>query len=162
MGHFVPLAAAAAVIVLGMGVASRHAWADEEMLKSSMIACPSDKTVMGGVHACGKIWALHDGEAELAQNGHVRVELHGLVLNDPTTAKYNGSPDGVDAVAVTVVCGGTNGSVAAQAEPVTLSQKGDATIDVKLTMPAHCFAPVVLVRERYQGKIGGWLAATGF
>jgi len=161
MGRFVPLAAVAAV-ALGMSVAASHARADGAMMKSSLIACPSDKTVIGGVHACGKIWALHEGEAELGQDGRVHVELHGLVLNDPTTEKYNGSPDGVDAVAVAVVCGGTSGSVAAQAEPVLLSHKGDATIDAKLTLPAHCFAPAILVRERYEGKIGGWLAATGF
>jgi hypothetical protein len=90
------------------------------------------------------------------------VTLHGLVLNDASVGKFNGSPDGVDAVAAAVICGGSNAAVAAQAEPVTLSPKGDAQIEAKLTMPQHCFAPVVMVRERYQGKIGGWLAVTGF
>jgi hypothetical protein len=64
-------------------------------------------------------------------------------------------------VAAALICGGSNGAVAAQAEPVTLSPKGDAQIEAKLTMPQHCFTPVVVVREWYQAKIGGWLAATG-
>ncbi len=151
-----------AALMLGLAVGAGQARAEEAGLKVSLVACPSDKTVIGGVNACGKIWALQAGEAELGQDGRVHVELRGLVLNDPTTAKYNGTPDGVDAVAVAVVCGGTSASVVAQAEPVALSQKGDAMIDAKLAMPAHCFAPVVLVRERYEGKIGGWLAASGF
>lgn len=149
-------------LLRGLAAVTHPARADGAMLKAPLVACPSDKTVIGGVNACGKIWALRAGEAELGQDGRLHVELHGLVLNDPTTAKYNGTPDGVDAVAVAVACGGGNAAVAAQTEPVALSQAGDATIEAKLAMPAHCFAPVVLVRERYQGKIGGWLAASGF
>jgi hypothetical protein len=136
--------------------------AQQSVLKAAMIACPSDKTIIGGVNACGKVWALGSGEAELSADGTLRVTLHGLVLNDASVGKFNGSPDGVDAVAAAVICGGSAAAVAAQAEPVTLSPKGDAQIEAKLTMPQHCFAPVVVVRERYQGKIGGWLAATGF
>jgi hypothetical protein len=136
--------------------------AEQSVLKAALIACPSDKTIIGGVNACGKVWALGSGEAELSADGTLHVTLHGLVLNDASVGKFNGSPDGVDAVAAAVICGGSNAAVAAQAEPVTLSPKGDAQIEAKLTMPQHCFAPVVVVRERYQGKIGGWLAVTGF
>ena len=159
-GNFL-FGAASAVLMAGLLTGTSPARAEEPILNASLVACPSDKTVIGGVNACGKIWALGAGEAELRVDGSLRVELHGLVLNDPTTAKYNGSPDGVDAVAVAVVCGGTNAAVVAQAEPVALSAKGDATIEAKLAMPEHCFAPVILVRERYEGKIGGWLAASG-
>jgi hypothetical protein len=28
-------------------------------------------------------------------------------------------------------------------------------------VPADCTKPIIALRERYQGKIGGWLAATG-
>ena len=77
------------------------------------------------------------------------MALHGLVLNDASVGNANGTPDGVDAAAAALVCGRGSAAVAAQAEP-------------RLTRPRHCFAPVVIVRERHQGKIGGWLAATGF
>jgi hypothetical protein len=150
----------AVLAVLALG--AHQARAEQSVLKAAMIACPSDKTIIGGVKACGKVWALGSGEAELSADGTLRVTLHGLVLNDASVGQFNGSPDGVDAVAAAVICGGSNAAVAAQAEPMTLSPKGDAQIEAKLTMPQHCFAPVVVVRERYQGKIGGWLAATGF
>jgi hypothetical protein len=52
------------------------------------------------------------------------------------------------------------GKVAAQSEPVLLSKEGNAMINAKLAMPQTCASPMVLVRERYEGKIGGWLAAT--
>ena len=90
------------------------------------------------------------------------MALRGLVLNDASVGSADGTPDGVDAVAAALVCGGSNAAVVAQAEPVTLSPKGDAHIEARLTMPGHCFAPVVIVRERCQGKIDGWLVATGF
>jgi hypothetical protein len=61
----------------------------------------------------------------------------------------------VDAVALAVVCGGT---VAAQTEPVALNKTGDAHIATTVTLPKSCTSPTILVRERYEGKIAGWLA----
>ena len=81
-------------------------------------------------------------------------------MNDLSVGKYNGSPDGVDAVAVAVVCRGKRGHVAAQTEPVALSQNGDVRIDATVSVPEACADPIVLIRQRYEGKIGGWLAAT--
>ena len=149
---------AALAVVAALTVATAHA-SNESIIKASLAACPSDKTSIGGVNACGKVWALRSGSVEISADGMLQVSLSGLVLNDPSVGKFNGSPDGVDAVAAALICGD---SIVAQAEPVALSPKGDATINAKLTMPAHCFAPAVVVRERYEGKIGGWLAATGF
>jgi hypothetical protein len=52
------------------------------------------------------------------------------------------------------------GTVVAQTEPKVLSQSGDAGIEATLSIPKLCVDPVVLVRERYEGKIGGGLATT--
>jgi len=150
------------ILLIGLVASNQQAHAQQPPLKATLVACPSDKTVIGGVNACGKIWALGSGEAELSADGTLRVTLRGLVLNDPSVGKFNGSPDGVDAVAAAVICGGGNAAVAAHTEPVALSPKGDAQVESKLKLPQHCFAPVVVVRERYEGKIGGWLAATDF
>jgi hypothetical protein len=124
----------------------------------NLTACPSDKTVIGGVSACGKVWKLGSGDATLSPDGKLVVDLHGLVLNDASVGQFNGTPDGVDAVALAVVCGGT---VAAQTEPVALNKTGDAHIATTVTLPKSCTSPTILVRERYEGKIGGWLAASG-
>jgi len=64
----------------------------------------------------------------------------------------------VDGVAAAVVCGG---SVAARTDVVPLSKTEDAKVSPEITVPANCATPLLALRERYQGKVGGWLAATG-
>jgi len=131
-------------------------------LKAQLVACPADKTAIGDVGSCGKIWKLKYGEAKLSDDGKLHVEVKGLVLNDETTGEFNGTPDGVDAVAAAVICNGPKGAaVAAQTDVVPLAKNGDAKINAKVSLPSGCIAPVVVLRERYEGKIGGWLAATG-
>ena len=130
--------------------------------EAPLTACLSNGTAIGGVNSCGKIWKLKSGKAELKAGGKLEVEIKGLVLDDASVGQYNGTPDGVDAVAAAVICHGPSGaSVAAVAPPVALSQKGDAKIKVTLSLPNGCVGPIVLLRERYEGKIGGWLAGTG-
>ena len=146
-------------VVLLAGLPATASAAD---LKAQLVACPANKTAIGDVGSCGKIWKLKSGEAKLSDDGKLHVEVKGLVLNDETTGEYNGTPDGVDAVAAAVVCSGPNGAaVAAQTDVVPLAKNGDAKISAKVSLPKGCIAPVVVLRERYEGKSGGWLAATG-
>jgi hypothetical protein len=126
-------------------------------MKAPLMACPT-KAPIGEVPSCGKVWKLASGNAELDTDGALKAEVKGLVLNDPSTGKYNGTPDGVDGVAAAVICGG---KVAAQTEVVPLSKTGDATVNAKVSVPESCTAPIIALRERYEGKVGGWLAATG-
>ena len=126
-------------------------------VKSKLIACPTGKAI-GDVPSCGKVWKLVSGSAELKKDGNLEVEVKGLVLNDASTGTSNGTPDGVDGVAAAVLCGG---KVAGQTDVVALSKAGDAKVMAKVSMPSDCASPIVVLRERYQGKIGGWLAATG-
>jgi predicted small lipoprotein YifL len=127
-------------------------------VKGHLSACPANKTPIGDVPSCGKIWRLGHGEAELERDGELEVEVYGLVLNDASTGDANGTPDGVDGVAAAVVCGG---KVVAQTDVVPLSKDGNAKIDRRVSVPSDCANLVIVLRERYEGKIGGWLAATG-
>jgi hypothetical protein len=146
----------AALVICGFAHA---AFAGE--FEAPLVACLSNGTAIGGVNSCGKIWKLKSGKAEL-KKGKLEVEVKGLVLNDESVGKYNGSPDGVDAVAAAVICHGPSGaSVAAQLDPVPLSKEGNAKAEGKVDLPKGCVGPVVVLRERYEGKIGGWLAGTG-
>ena len=147
----------AGIIVLGLSWFN-GARAGDNLVDSKLSPCLSEKVVLGGVNSCGKVWKLGAGQARVDKDGSVNVELTGLVLNDTSVGEFNGTRDGVDAIAIALVC---DGKVASQTEPVTLSQKGNATVNAKLTVPQTCGAPTVLVRERYEGKIGGWLASTG-
>ena len=94
----------------------------------------------------------------MTADGSVTVEVKGLVLDDVSVGDANGTANGVDAIFVAVLCGG---KLAAQADSVPLSKGGDATFAGRLSVPTDCASPVVLVRERYEGRIGGWLAASG-
>lgn len=145
----------ATTLIAGAGAT----YADDNVLAAKLAACPSDGTAVGGVNSCGKIWALESGQAMLSSDGRLAVEVRGLVLNDATTGEFNGTPNGVTGVAAALIC---NGSLVAQTEVAPLSATGDATIDAKLASPGNCFGPVVVLREQYEGNIGGWLAATGF
>ena len=157
MTRFAFTSAVLALAFAGSGAASAH---DRE-LEAPLTACLANNTALGDVGSCGKIWKLKSGKAELS-GGSLEVKVEGLVLNDASVGEFNGTPDGVDAVAAAVLCHGPDGlKVAAQTEPVPLSKKGDAKIKTKVSVPAGCVGPVVVLRERYEGKIGGWLAATG-
>jgi len=135
-------------------------WASGQALGDEMklSACLHDGTTIGGVASCGKVWKLAAGHADLKPSGKLTFQVKGLVLDDTSTGDANGTADGVDAVAPAVVCGD---KVAAQGKPVKLSKNGNAKGSAKLKVPSDCASPVVILRERYEGKIGGWLAATG-
>jgi len=136
--------------------------ADEDEFESPLTACRSNGTAIGGVDSCGKIWKLTSGKAELKAGGKLEVEVKGLVLDDASVGQHNGTPDGVDAVAAAVICHGPTGAtVAAQLDPVPLSKTGYAKVEGKVSLPKGCVGPVIVLRERYKGKIGGWLAGTG-
>lgn len=129
-----------------------------DIVKVQLRACPTG-TAVGEVGSCGKIWKLGSGEASLDHAGNLKVTVKGLVLNDPTTADYNGTPDGVAHVVGAVLCGS---AVAAQTEWIPIAKNGDAKIQAKLALPSSCIAPTLLVREVWDGKVGGWLAGPGF
>ena len=132
----------------------------DEILRAKLRPCLKDGTTFGDVGSCGKVWKLGSGEAKLEADGKIKVEVKGFVLNDASTGEFNGTPDGVTDVVATVICGG---NLAAMAERVPLSNpKGDAKAEAKLAIPAKCEKPVVLLREVWEGKVGGWFAGTGF
>ena len=145
-----------------IGCAETRKLMGEDVKKTNLVACPATKTAIGDVPSCGKVWKIASGYGQLSPEGDLEVEVKGLVLNDASTGDSNGTPDGVDGVAAAVVCHGISAfKVGAQTDVVPLSKTGDATIKSKVSVPADCTKPVIVVRERYEGKIGGWLAATG-
>jgi hypothetical protein len=129
-----------------------------DLVNKPLTACLADKKPMGDVNSCGKKWKIGTSSARVTADGTTNVEVSGLVLDDVSVGDANGTADGVDAIAVAVLC---DGKVAAQAEPTPLSKQGAAKFAGKLAVPQHCASPMVVVRERYEGKIGGWLAGAG-
>lgn len=140
------------------GVATLNASAADPVIKAGLRACPMG-TGIGEVNSCGKVWKIGSGDATLHSDGRLMIQVKGLVLNDASTGEFNGTADGVTHVVGTVLC---NGKVAAQTEWSPLSKDGKATVNAKLSLPAACIAPTLVVREVWEGKVGGWLAAAGY
>lgn len=161
MSRVVRLALSSTVLA-SMACATGAARADDEVIEGKLRACVSDGTAIGGVSACGKRWKLKSGEIDLDRDGDLEVEIKGLVLDDPSTGDSNGTADGVTHVVASLVCGGSGGKVVAETDRYPLSKSGSAEFETKLKLPAECKAPVVLIREVWEGKVGGWLAVTGF
>jgi hypothetical protein len=129
-----------------------------DVVKAELRACPTG-TAIGDVPSCGKIWKLKSGKGSVDAAGMLKIKVKGLVLNDASVGEYNGTPDGVGHVVGAVLCGGM---VAAQTEWVPLAKNGTADIKAQLKMPSNCIAPTIVVREVWEGKVGGWLAAAGY
>jgi hypothetical protein len=146
-----------AAVACVLGLAANGTFA-ADLARVQLRACPTGSPI-GEVGSCGKIWKLGSGDSSLDRSGNFRAQVKGLVLDDPTTAEYNGTPDGVAHVVGAVLC---NSAVAAQTEWVAISKAGDAKIQAKLTLPAQCIAPTLVVREVWDGKVGGWLAGPGY
>src|SRR6185295_19722830 len=87
-----------------IGCAEMRKMMHEKEVEGNLVACPANNTSIGDVPACGKVWKLAWGEAEVKDNGDIEAEVKGLVLNDPSTGTSNGTPDGVDGVAAAVIC----------------------------------------------------------
>ena len=128
-----------------------------DLVNKELKPCLAEKKAVGDVNSCGKKWKLGSAQAQVGADGTSNVQVNGLVLDDASVGSANGSPDGVDAIAVAVLCGG---KVVAQSDPVPLSKQGNASFKGTLRVPRDCASPAVVVRERYEGKIGGWLAGT--
>jgi len=146
-------------VALGLAIGiSQYASAADPVIKASLRACPTG-TAIGDVGSCGKIWKIGSGEAMLHSDGKLSIQVKGLVLNDASTGDSNGTADGVTHVVGAVLCAG---AVAAQTEWSPLSKDGTARINAKVSLPTACIAPTLVVREVWDGKVGGWLAAAGY
>ena len=130
--------------------------ADEIAFLSPIVGSNPSVTI-AGVKSGGAPWVVSHGFAVLNDEGHLRVDLRGLIL--PSV----GTPGPVTAVAASVVCGD---AVAATSDSVSLSVDGNAEIHAKLQVPSPCLGTIVLIRATAFNSTplpapGPWIAATG-
>jgi hypothetical protein len=162
MSHVTTLSNLLVFVVLSLGTVVVRA--DQGVLQSTLTPCPAGGAAnnIGDVNVCGVSWTLSEGRAQLTSGGKIQVKVKGLLVNDLTRADLFGTTAGVTRVYATLVCG-ANGNRAAVASTklFALSSAGDALIQDKITVPAHCIAPAIVVRESdFSGQ--AWLAATGY
>src|SRR5262245_39316464 len=134
-----------------------------DIINGKLAACSKVGVSIGDVNSCGKVWKIKSGKAQLSADGKLTANVSGLVLNDTTVPPdVNGTADGVTEVVASLVCKGGGPKTVAESSRVPLSKSGDAKVSTKLTVPKECATPVLLIREIWEGKVGGWLAATAF
>jgi len=117
---------------------------------------PTDP-VLHGVAPGGLPWVLSSGQTRLRHNGRLTVRVRGLVLPGPPG---NGTPGPVTTINASLYCGSDATAAVATTASVPLSTAGDARIDQRVTLPAKCLAPVVLVHPN--GGAAAYIAASGF
>ncbi|MEO7746447.1 MAG: hypothetical protein ABIV05_09500 [Actinomycetota bacterium] len=124
------------------------------LLKSSLAGSQLGETVFGK-NAGGAPWVLTEGQAKVTSDGRLQVEIDGLII--PALGR-----NPVAMVTVTLLC---NGVIAGTTAPAPLSMAGDAEIEAKVSVPARCLAPVVMVNpvnEKVpQGNTGVFIAVSG-
>jgi hypothetical protein len=62
-------------------------------------------------------------------------------------------------VSASVVC--ANGPTVITTSPTAFSSRGNAHLERRISLPAQCVGPIVLVRAFTNGSSGPWLAASG-
>jgi hypothetical protein len=132
-----------------------------QLLSSDLVGRPTDPNLtvpIDGVPAGAVAWALSRGSTRIQAHGRLTVKVDGLVITG-TNSSLDGTTGPVNAVVASVACDGLTPTFASS-NPVPLSRDGDARIDQKVTLPAVCLAPVVLVRANTSS--GPWIAASGF
>jgi hypothetical protein len=120
-------------------------------LAPSQLADPAFHAVTPG----GAPWSLERGSVKISRNGHFDLRLKGLVITPTGTARP------VLTISASLFCGGdANVTPAATTGQVAISADGDARIHQRVTLPATCLAPIVLVHPN--GGLTRYISVTGW
>ena len=151
------------------GTVSTAAAKGPKILKfNTMVGVPAGLTgaqsqvPLRGINGGGLPWVVADASGELRANGHLEIEVQGLVL----AAGANAGSNPVETFRGLVSCvksDGTFDNILTDPFPATTGPAsaggGNATIEADLTLPQPCVAPIIFVTN---GTSGAWFAATGF
>ncbi len=134
------------LLLVGVPVGSASA---SELFESRVEGIQVGGQTIAGIDG-GAPWDVAEGEAEIADDGLLEVEVEGLVLVTPIIAADPVFP--VLGVCGSLVCqktaagDPTNEQVATTGNFPLSPVTGDAEIDENITLPAVCVAPIVLLR----------------
>ena len=138
---------------------ANHADAHAFLSASLAPSLPTDPAIHG-VAAGGAPWALDHGSVQVQGDGHIRVEVEGLVIPVVHGTFPAGTARPVTVVSASLYCAPDTSAAAATTQSVPISEHGDATISDTIHLPATCLAPIVLVHPN--GNDGAYIAVTGW
>ena len=143
---------ASAIAAFGHGDQGHHK--GRTLLQSTVAPTGLSDPSSHGVARGGAPWVLDRGQARLRQDGRLRLSVRGLII--PTLG--NAGP--VTSISASLYCGADSTPAVATTMAAPLSQQGDGTISDRITLPAECLAPIILVHPNGNGA--AYIAATGF
>ncbi len=115
-----------------------------------------------GIIGGGLPWQIEEAKGELEADGHLKVEVEGLVLLDgnpvpPDRQGTNPIPNFVAVVSCETIEAGAPATVNVATDPFPASPGGDSRIEATVSLPSPCIAPIVFVGPAPTT----WFAATG-
>lgn len=148
-------AVAAALVVSALSVGAVSADPGHKILDASMAGIgPDQAALFPGVTGGGLPWMLDKGEAKLFADGHVIVQVKGLVLAAGAAVGTNPVPTG----RAIVSC--NNGADIVMTDTVPYSPEGDAMVNAWVHLPSPCLGAIVF----FAGQTGAgprWFAVSG-
>ena len=126
-----------------------------KLFRSSLApSVPTDPAFHGKTPG-GVPWSLDRGAVSITRGGSFRLRLEGLVITGTNSARP------VTTVSASLFCGAdANTAPAVTTSTVPISEDGDARIKERVTLPASCLAPVVLVHPN--GNTARYIAVSGW
>ena len=112
---------------------------------------PADPMIDGAKPGAAP-WILDTGRVDIAAGGQTTVDLTGFVIPGKGVGP-------VKTLSASLFCGGAT-KPAATTGQAALSASGDAHLSARLSLPATCLAPTVLVHPN--GATGSYVAASGW
>jgi len=125
----------------------------EPILKSSVDPSVPTDPALHGVEAGSAPWVLERGVIRLASNGHLKVDVKGLIIPGL------GTPGPVTSIDASIFCGNET-TPAATTGTFPLSGEGDGLIKATVSLPASCQTPAVLINPLGISSI--YIASSGF
>jgi hypothetical protein len=138
------------------GNSSRGGHNGVTLLETSLAPSIPGDPMLNGANPGGAPWVLRQGEVRLRHDGRLRVRIRGLVI---PAAPGNGTPGPVLTVNASLYCGASTTAVGTTPS-VSISRRGNADLAGRLTLPAKCLAPTVLIHPN--GLAATYIAADGF
>jgi hypothetical protein len=138
---------------LGAGTRARHGHGPKRegapvLAVSLAPSMPTDPAVHG-IAPGGLPWAIGHGRVRLNADGRLRIDIHGLVIPIVHTVGGTtfpaGTPRPVAAVQAELFCAPDASAAVATTAAVPISERGDARVDARISLPATCLAPEILV-----------------
>jgi hypothetical protein len=126
-----------------------------KVFRSSLAPSQPTDPAFHGKTAGGVPWSLERGFVTITRRGDFRLRVEGLVITS------TGSARPVTTISASLFCGAdANTTPAATTSTVPISEDGDARIRERLTLPATCLAPIVLVHPN--GATARYIAVSGW